>query len=158
MSPRFLKDELVVFIGHSADAQAEAEAVYGLESQFQEELRKHRLASTEGAPFTSVKCWEWTFDAEGTPGGQKTLVDPVIDTGHVAIFVFKERVGPVTRAELDDCRKHRAKKIPVYAIFPKKNPPDLSDEEAARQWLELLSYKRKLQADWTEPDSQALRP
>jgi hypothetical protein len=54
LMPKFLKGELVIFVGHSHDAHEEAKVVYSLEAAFQREL-KSRLARDENPPFTSVK-------------------------------------------------------------------------------------------------------
>ncbi len=49
-SPEFKSDELVVFVGHSDDARAEAEVIRGLESAFQGELRA-KTELVEDPPF-----------------------------------------------------------------------------------------------------------
>ncbi len=155
--PESLNDELVVFIGHSDDAREEAEVVKGLESALQAEL-KSKTELVDEPPFKSVKVWEWSRDAGGRPGGQGELIDPVIDGAHFGVFVFKERIGRITREELDRCRGDR--RVPVYAIFPAA-PPDpakLIEEQAARDWAELLGYKRELTRDWDDPDGLAVRP
>ena len=159
MPPEFQQDELVVFVGHSGDARAEAEVIRKMESAFQAELRNQTRIS-ENPPFRSVKVWEWSLDAEGKPGGQSELIDPVIDTAHIAVFVFKERIGTVTRMELERCRAPGEDRIPVYAFFPADAPDSekLKQEEAAGAWADLLRYKKTLQTDWAKPGSGALRP
>ncbi len=67
MNPTFSRDQLVVFVGHSDDARAEADVVRDMESAFQAEL--HRLAEVmDQPPFHSVKVWEWSMDAKGGAG------------------------------------------------------------------------------------------
>ena len=156
--PKFQNDELVVFIGHSDDASEEAQVLRQLEPAFLKELRS-KVEVLPQPPFKSVKVWEWSEDAGGEVGGQNTLIDPVVDSAHIAIFVFKERVGTVTQDEVERCRTPSENNPPVYAVFPKAPDPEkLNDEDAARRWLDLLSYKRRLGEQWTGPDSRAVRP
>ena len=63
-----MSSEIVVFVGHSSDANAEASVIYGMEQAFQNELRL-RLEHLDDPPLRSVKVWEWQRDARGHRGG-----------------------------------------------------------------------------------------
>jgi hypothetical protein len=155
----FFKGELVIFIGHSEDAKDEAHFVYGMESEFQKRL-KQRIGKNENPPFSSVRAWEWNYDASGRSGGQQAIVDPVLDAAHFAVFVFKERVGPETWNELSKCREPDGRRPPVAAVFPAVSPDQkrMNDFNVAQSWAELLKHKRELVANWGAPQSTAIRP
>ena len=97
-----LNDELVVFVGHSDDARAEADSIKSLETALQAEL-KSKTELVEEPPFKSVKVWEWSRDAGGRTGGQAELIDPVIDGAHFGVFRIQgagrpdhaDRAGPL---------------------------------------------------------------
>ncbi|MEI9995332.1 MAG: DUF4062 domain-containing protein [Rhizomicrobium sp.] len=151
--------ELVVFIGHAEDAKAEAKFVYGLQADFQREL-KFRLEHAEHPPFTSVDAWEWNADTNGWSGGQDILITPHLEDAHFAVFVFKGRVGKGTVAELDRCRELREDRPAIAAVFPKSFPyPERVDDDVAlADWLDVKRYKQSLCQGWADAGSTAIRP
>lgn len=91
-TPKIPDDQLLVFIGYANDAEIEAEAVYELEHEMQQELRRLRDAKSP-IPYSAVRFWKWNKDASSEVGGQRTLIDPYILQARVAVFVFRDRVG-----------------------------------------------------------------
>jgi predicted HTH transcriptional regulator len=157
--PNVPDGELIIFVGHSQDASAEADAVKALEAEFQREL-KARTEFLKPPPFTSVKVWEWNSDAGGRSGGQQELIDPFLEIAHFAVFVFKERVGRETWKELQKCRERQEYRPPVAAVFPAKlpHPERMSDESVAESWADLQRKKRQLTEDFGSPNNTAIRP
>ncbi|MEM7306369.1 MAG: SUMF1/EgtB/PvdO family nonheme iron enzyme [Planctomycetota bacterium] len=150
---------LYVFIGHSADATEEAQAIHALEPKLQHELDRLREAGAV-APFERVKTWVWDHDARGLVGGQQSTVDPTLDQSEIAVFVFRDRIGKTTWQELLRARDASSRCGLVYALFPGEVPGDgkLLEIESVEEWLDLLKRKRSLTDDWNEDDSQALLP
>jgi formylglycine-generating enzyme required for sulfatase activity/energy-coupling factor transporter ATP-binding protein EcfA2 len=152
--------ELLVFIGHAADAEVQAKAVYALEHEVQKELRRLRDAKAP-IPFSSVKFWKWGQDASSKVGGQRTLIDPYILKAHVAVFVFKDHVGKVSWEELNLCCTAEQRKM-VLALFPKRpSDPDRRDSDAvyAEEWADLVRKKTiELTKEWNAADPRCVRP
>jgi hypothetical protein len=157
---KFGPEVLLIFVGHSEDANEEAEAVRNMELELQRELEPLRRVAFNSTGFTTVRVWKWRYDAPPGVGGQDQVVSPDLDRANIAIFVFKERIGRVTWNELDRCRNRKDSPIPVLAFFP-VNPPDISrmiDPAVVEGWLELLKRKKELTADWTSSDSRSVTP
>ena len=94
-------------------------------------------------------------------GGQDVVVTPELDRARIALFVFRERVGRVTREELDRVRgKRKEDRIRILAFFPKQpfEPEKLADDVYAEDWAKLMKYKKELTSDWNEPDSYSVTP
>ncbi len=150
-------DALIIFIGYSDDALAEAQAIIALSVKVQEKLLARRLPNDDSFPFKSVKMWEWRADSTLYPGGQKG-VDSALQRADIAVFVFKERVGDGTWGELERCCQREDNKIiPVLACFPAQQPPCLNEVAAAEDWVELLKKCQSL-VDWQQAGSMALKP
>jgi tetratricopeptide (TPR) repeat protein len=151
-------ETLTVFVGHSDDAHEEARAIVQLETELQRQL-DIRVEVMADARFRRIKLWEWTYDARPVVGGQERAVTPYLRTAHVAIFVFKTRVGSVTWEELNQCRA-RKDRCAVIALFPARPPAEdqLLDAEGVAAWGELLAKKRELTSDWAMPDSRSVVP
>ena len=157
---RFSSEVLLVFIGHSSDADTEAKAICDLERDLQRELERLQNIANAGLPFKTVRFWEWNYDAPPNVGGQDTTISPDLDRANIAIFVFKERVGVATWDELERSRNRTPSQIPVVALFS-ANPPEskrMADLAVVEGWSELLKKKRSLAADWMAPNSKSLRP
>jgi hypothetical protein len=157
---KFGPEVLLIFIGHSDDADAEAEAVLGVERELQSVLEQHLEVTNGSLPFKTVRLWEWNRDAPPRVGGQEQVITPDLDRANVAVFLFKDRIGRVTWTELERCRDRNAPAIPVLACFPENSPDGkrLKDPVVVAAWLELLEKKQALTADWTAPGSRSLTP
>jgi Domain of unknown function (DUF4062)/Putative ATP-dependent DNA helicase recG C-terminal len=161
MSPsKFGPEVLLIFIGHSEDADGNAEAVLGVEHDLQRVLEQHLEVASGSLPFKTVRLWEWNRDAPPEIGGQEQVITPIIDRANAAVFLFKERVGRVTWSELERCRDRKAPAIAVLAFFPDHSPDGnrMTDPTSVAAWLELLEKKRTLTTDWTASRSRSLTP
>lgn len=156
-SQKFGPEVLLVFLGHSSDADALADAIYDLERDLQRLLDQHLSVSAE-LPFKSVRIWEWRKDGLPVVGGQDQVVAEAIKRANIAVFVFKERIGSVSWDELNQSRNKENPTIPVLAFFPSDSPPDLNDEDRIAKWLDLVKKRGELVKDWSAPNSKALRP
>ena len=154
-------DVLLIFVGHSNDADLAAAQVKQLEAQVQRRL-DHIDTVTNGAQrFRRVKIYEWDMDAPAFVDGQKQI-DRTIDQTHIGVFVFQDRVGAVTEEEMRRCQE---RKIPVIAVFA-ANPSFKieSGDDAVRyakafsKWQTLQAFKRGLPQTWTDENSNAIRP
>ena len=156
----FGPEVLLVFVGHSSDADKEAQVILDLERDLLRELEHLQVAANGTLPFKTVRCWEWRNDAAPKVGGQDATITPELVRANIALFVFKERVGTVTWSELEWSRKRASPPILVLAFFPANSPESrrMSDVAVAEAWADLLRKKRALVADWTAPDSKSLRP
>ena len=160
-SEEFTEDVLLIFIGHSDDADNEAEAIRNLQPQLEKKFRQflaHRAASSK---FTSLKFWEWNHDAYSQVGGQKKVVDPALNHARIAVFVFKERAGSVTWDELERAlQRSQENNMHILAFFPEGVPEtiDFNDLEASTNWSNLLKRKRELAEDWNSDASQSVTP
>jgi len=56
-------DVLLVFIGYSKDAEAEAFAIRDLQREMQRELEHLQSVQKSRLRFTQMRCWEWDSDA-----------------------------------------------------------------------------------------------
>ncbi len=147
----FSADTLVIFIGHSDDAVAEAHAIRGLEMDLQRELERWQRHAQNTLPFKTVRMWEWNYDAPPLVGGQDKVITPAVERANVAVFVFKERIGKITWEELELSRTKPNAPISILVFFP-------STEKTAKNGVELENKKLELTADWNLPGSRALRP
>ncbi len=155
----FSSDELLIFIGHSDDASAEAQAIWELQTTITEKFRRLLEANGHHSFYRSVKFWKWQYDAAALTGGQDVVVTPALDQARIALFVFRERVGRVTRDELDRVRG-KDDRVRILAFFPKR-PVDadkLADAGYAVNWAELMQYKQELTSDWTASPSRSVTP
>jgi len=159
MNDHLQRGELTIFIGYSQDAKVEAQLIYDMRAEFQTRM-KNRLSAHPNPPFNSVNAWKWDSDAAGRSGGQDVLVTPHLAAAHFAVFVFKERVGVETWNELSKCRELTDNRPAIAAVFPAQLPhPDRMNElDVAKSWAELQERKRELTADWSGPESTAIRP
>ena len=148
---------LLIFLGHSSDADILADAIYDLERELQRLLDQH-LSVSKDLPFKSVRIWEWRKDGLPVVGGQDKVVADAIMRANIAVFVFKERIGTVSWDELNKSRNKEDPTIPVLAFFPIDSPPDLNDVERIAKWLELVKKRNELVKDWSDPNSKSLRP
>lgn len=157
MNPRAAPpDTLLVFLGHGDDARGEAEAIVGLQAEFQRTIESHLAVMPRGGGFSKVKIWEWRSDLEPVVGGQKRI-DPFLQSAHVAIFVFRTRVGSATWEELKAFRE-RENRCPVIALFPANGPHDVFDLGMMEDWLDLLKKQKELTSDWNHPASKSITP
>ncbi len=155
----FSSDELLIFIGHSDDASAEAEAIWELQKTITEKFRRLLEANGHHSFYRSVKFWKWQYDAAALTGGQDVVVTPALDQARIALFVFRERVGRVTRDELDRVRG-KDDRVRILAFFPKR-PVDadkLEDVGYAENWAGVMKYKQELTSDWTASPSRSVTP
>lgn len=148
---------LLIFLGHSSDADALADVIYDLERELQRLLDQHLSVSAE-LPFKSVRIWEWRKDGLPVVGGQDQVVAEAIKRANIAVFVFKEKIGTVSWEELNQSRNRENPAIPVLAFFPTDSPPDLNDEDRIAKWLDLVKKRGELGRDWSALNSKALRP
>jgi hypothetical protein len=154
----FGSEYILIFIGYSDDALIEAELLAGLEQLLQKEIDKIRRINL-AIPFTRIKIWKWNSDAQLIKGGQRIIVNPILNRADIAIFVFKEKVGNVTWQELNYVIS-KSPSIPVLSFF-KAIPPDherMRDETVTEQWLDLLKKSKSLNAGWTDKDTNAIAP
>ena len=164
-SNEFLPEELVIFIGHSDDASAEALAIVELQSEIEKDFRLLLKSNGGRSPFKRIRLWEWSNDALAIPGGQEVVVSPALDKAQIAIFVFKDRVGKVTWEELEKARKSSLKrKVHILALFPEANPrqgkfPDAQAKlQASRDWTALVERQIELTTEWTNLVSCSVAP
>ncbi|MCA8948736.1 MAG: SUMF1/EgtB/PvdO family nonheme iron enzyme [Planctomycetes bacterium] len=149
--------ELVVFVGYAGDAADLAGRLEQLKPKLQEQLEAALRHRRDDCPLKTVRVWSWEDDLGGERRGQNGI-DPVIHRAHVALFVFRGRVGEVTRREVELARGRGDDDLPVYALFPKRAPESADEEEGAAAWTALLRFRRSLSKDWPADDSKALRP
>ena len=161
----FPPDELLIFIGHSDDASAEANAILELQSEIEKDFRLLLKPNGHRSPFKRIRLWEWTLDALALTGGQERAVTPALDRAQIAIFVFRERVGKVTWEELEKARKGSIEKnLHILALFPETSPPQdkslhhQAKLQASRDWTALLERQEELTKEWTNPDSCSITP
>lgn len=160
-SEDFCEDILLIFIGHSDDADNEAEAIRNLQLQLEKKFRQflaHRAASSK---FTSLRFWEWNHDASSQVGGQKKVIDPALNHARIAVFVFKERVGSITWEEIELARQRSLENdMHILAFFPEGAPKtiDFSDLTASTNWSDLLTRKKELADDWNCDTSLSVTP
>jgi len=165
VSSEFPPDELLIFIGHSDDALAEAEAIKLLESKIEQEFRLLLKPVRDRSPFQRSRVWKWGEDALSLTGGQEAVVREALDHARIAIFVFKERVGKVTWQELEQVRERsREQRLHILAFFPdvqpqqEKFPNHQAKQQAARDWVTLLDRQEELTKDWNDPNGVAVKP
>ena len=163
--PEFPSDELLIFIGHSDDAAAEAGAILELKADIEREFRLLLTSNNHRSSFRRWKFWEWREDARLITGGQDAVVTPALEQAQIGIFIFKERVGKVTWEELDKARKSsRERKLHILVLFPDDNPRQgkflnaQAKLQAARDWTALLEHQEKLTSEWTSTDSCSVTP
>jgi hypothetical protein len=157
-SPLVSEDTLLVFVGHSSDADDEARAVCTLERLIQREVDARIEVMAGAHQFSKVKVWEWNAEAKANVGGQRQIIHPYLQRANVAIFVFKERIGQVTWEELNECRNQYS--IPLIAAFP-STPPNLermNDIDTVTNWHDLLTKKLSLSSDWVDAQSRSILP
>ena len=164
-TPEFPEDELLIFIGHSDDASAEANAILELQSEIDKDFRLLLKSNGHRSVFKRIRLWEWTLDALALPGGQERAVTPALDHAQIAIFVFRDRVGKVTWQELEKARKGSSSSQPhVFAVFPEaastqeKSLHHIAKLQAARDWAVLLERQGELTIEWTNPDAGSVTP
>ena len=164
-TPEFPEDELLIFIGHSDDASAEAKAILELKSEIEEFFRLLLMSNNHRPSLRRWSFWEWRENAKAVTGGQEAVVIPALVHAQIAIFVFRERVGTVTWEELDKARKSsRERKLHILALFPDDNPrqgkfPNAQAKlQSSRDWTALLERQEELTSDWTSTDSCSVTP
>lgn len=152
------ESHLVVFIGHSSDADAEATVIYGLEHELQKELDQFAMNSGGHCPFSRIHVWKWAEDGKPAKGGQAVIVTPYIQRADIAVFVFKNRMGKVTWEELESVRRHDARTRYVITAHPAIAPANCADTSAAVAWADLLQKLESLTANWMDASKLALLP
>jgi hypothetical protein len=165
VSAEFPPDELLIFIGHSDDASAEANAIRELQSEIEKDFRLLLKSTGHRSLFRRIRLWEWTFDALALLGDQERAVTPALDRAQITIFVFRERVGTVTWQELEKARKgNREINHYILAFFPETSPfqakyPNAQAKlQVARDWTTLLERQEELTKDWTNLESCSVTP
>lgn len=155
MDEGFAPDQLGVFVGYSADAQAAADVVHELQSDLQRELDE-AIGRGSVTSLRRVRIWRWDRDLDGRPQGQ-TGIDRHLAAARIAVFVFAGRAGPVTRQEIEHCRRRG---IPTCVCFPKQPPDgaDMLDKAVREAWNDLADYREALQDDWTGETSTSPKP
>jgi hypothetical protein len=165
LSPEFPLDELLIFIGHSDDAKAEADAILELKVEIEKDFCLLLTSNNHRSSLRRWTFWEWHENAKAITGGQEAVVTPALEHAQIAIFVFKERVGKVTWEELDKARKSsRERKLHILALFPDDNPrqgkfPNAQAKlQSSRDWTALLERQEELTNDWTSTNSCSVTP
>lgn len=156
-----MSQEFLIFVGHSDDASAEAQAIRELEPLLQDTLQRLNKVASPRARYSGLKVFNWPDDAELNVGGQAAVITPHLERATVAVFVFKDRIGRVTWNELESCRNRDAdKRIPIVVLFPRNmpHPESMNSLEAVEDWGELLKKKKELTKDWEEDDSRSVTP
>jgi hypothetical protein len=151
-------DTLLIFVGHSSDADDEAQAVCSLERRIQREVDARIEVMAGAHRFSKVKVWEWNAEAKVHIGGQRRIIHPYLQRANVAVFIFKERVGSVTWEELNECRNQYS--IPLLAAFAGTPPSTdrMLDIETVTNWSDLLTKKCSLSSDWIDTESRSVLP
>ena len=165
VSPEFPSDELLIFIGYSDDASAEAITIYKLQSEIEKDFRLLLKSNGHRSPFSRIRLWKWNPDALAIPGGQEAVVTPALNRAQIALFIFRDRVGTVTWQELEQVRKRsKEQRVHILAFFPDENPhqgrfPDFqAKRQAADNWAALLKCQEELTTYWTNPDACSVTP
>ena len=155
------EDALLIFVGHSDDANEEAQAILGLQVTLERKFREYLALPGVRSGFRSLHLWEWNKDASSKPGGQQTVVAPVLSQAMIALFVFKERIGAVTWEELEQMRERsHSDNLRIIALFP-ADPPGtlkLSKKGDLAQWSAVVDRRDELTRDWTNPGSASVTP
>jgi DNA-binding NtrC family response regulator len=143
--------DLIVFVGYSSDAKDEALAVCELEPYLRDILKGLNHAAGERSRYSHLEVFNWESDSEVGVGGQEFAISPHLREAAIAIFVFKGRVGKVTRQEIESIRNRpRDARVPTFAMFT-DTPPDrksMTDPKVARAWADVLDFREQLTVDW----------
>ncbi len=147
-----------VFIGYAGDAEREMNIVKGLESEVQKYLQHEANAFSSSKIFENVDFWKWRGMTSTTAGGQKEKIDPKIKDCHLAIFVFRKKIGNTTRGEVELAKEDRSRHI--LCFFPDDSllDKDIKNDEYYQNMGELVTFKRSLTEDWGETDSKSITP
>lgn len=158
VAPDHPSDELLIFVGYSADAKDAAQTIRDIQGSVQDTLNRLNRIAGPSSSFKKVGMFMWESDAVPGPGGQRDLIDPHIERADIALFVFKERIGEVTWQELNKCRDR--KNLPVITLFPRTLPSgaDMMQRHVVEQWSQLLARRDELTKDWTAEDSRSVLP
>jgi hypothetical protein len=154
-------EELLIFVGYSQDANEEAQTIRELEPSLQETLKRLKQVATSRSKYTSLKIFNWEYDAKLGVGGQSFAINPYLDRAAIAIFVFKQRIGKVTWEELEQVRdREPGKRIPTIALFSQTPPNEnlMTSPDVVASWLDLLNKKVELTRDWDEASSRSITP
>jgi hypothetical protein len=145
--------EIVLFIGHSEDARAEAAVIRGLEEVLQGKVDLYKTPYS----FDRVKFFLWDTHAAPDVGGQRAVISPIIQRANAAVFVFKKRIGETTWQELLSCIKRN---IPIHTFFATAESAGitLSDHSEINDWHDLLVKRESLTKDWNNADSVSFTP
>ena len=166
-SAQIADDELVIFIGHSGDAKPPALQLHNsIQLYVQQKLMDFDVAAKGTVHFRRVRVFEWGLDLPAFVEGQ-AAIDRIIDRAHVGVFVFQDRVGRVTREELERCRGRRIDVIAVFSKTPSfanaefkfTDPSEFGRfQQLTKDWGDLLEFKQRLSQNWSVEDSTAIRP
>ena len=147
---QFGSDVLLIFLGHSDDATAEAEALRDVERDLQRELEQLLRVKDGSTRFATVRLWEWKYDAAARVGGQEQVISPEL---------ILDIAGNVQEWCQDwwDSEYH--------AMGPMKNPqgPDSGEHRVVRggSWGKFSTFVRSAVRDKDHPairlDSLGLR-
>jgi len=150
-------NELLVIVRYSDDAAEEALSIIELESILQEKFSEIYHSIGSRSSFSSLRLFSWIFDMSSNLGGKEGVVPQFLDRTSITIFVFKERVGVVSWAELEKVRKCcRANGIHILIFFPTNPPENLKTYQAASDWAMLLKRQDDLTMIMKEDDSKSL--
>ena len=158
-----MKKELLIFVGYSKDADAEAGCIRDLEKELQGRLDTYNSVSERDTAYDRIKIFTWKDDARPGIGGQEYAIAPFLDKAAIAVFIFKSRIGSGAWVELDSLRARQSnERIPVLTLFPATPPQSvisgLGNKEIALAWSDLVVKKESLTAGWLERDSRAVTP
>jgi len=147
-----------IFIGYAGDAKEQVTQIKELQHEIQQYLQNEANTFSESNIFENVEIWEWQDKAPLSVGGQQDKIDPSIRECHLAIFVFKTKIGDVTKDEYElviQEKKH------IFCLFPSQNiigeiiTSGFKDYEKLAQ---LENFKKNLTTGWTASKSRSVTP
>ena len=146
------KKELLLFLGFSRDARAEAKAIKELREELQRFLRLQLIG--EKSPISHLNIFLWQEDVRIESGGEVSDLDPHLIQADIATFIFKEQIGEATKRGFNYYRKGG---VPIITAFPKKISSDkTANIQGARAWLKLLEFREDLTKNQKKANKDAI--
>lgn len=148
---------LLIFLGYSEDARQEAGVLCDLQQELEDYLETLVGIAPQTTPLQKIKFWTWERDGKALVGGQEAVVSRFLERANLSGFVFKGRVGSVTRDEVARFQLTHPGGL-LLGFFPKQPPPGMDRGDTSRAWDELVHWRDSLTEDWTDPSGAAVKP
>lgn len=153
-----MSKEFNIFLGYADDASEQIELIKELKVEIDEFIQETANSFGGNESFYYTKFFEWRNNAPLDTGGQEKKINPHIKKTDLAIFIFRSRVGTVTKKEIELARNLNKN---IICIFPNQQIySELMMENNIDFKIlgELEEYKKSLTKDWTDSDSKSVTP